>query len=439
MKSKNINEVLDDQNNILSKILADAVRLDKSIYGMLSTATKLATFFDGYYPVVSFSEDGDKSLLPEEEIALPSTPSPTMVRAAVAVNGERFVLDHNAEPPADKMVMLMEIEPKFKSSWEMTRRFPSGKNSGSEYDLSLATFALQTGWTWQETVNLLIAFRRKHDLKPKTVNENDPLSPLREQYYLNVLTKAGETSNGEQTKSTAKEKIEKFEEAAEAAKELPEEQKTAVLTNHLSDMLKIPIKRLICYDGSDPQFCLETDTRQIMLGGANNVLEQRLFRNHLGKVRLVPPNFNKDRWCIIARALMDAAVVESMGEDFSDNGTVKFWIMSYLQAKAPLYDRHEAYANDRPFVQDRKCFILTTSLRSFLRCFQGESVTPKVLAVMMRQYGFTPHYDIAFKVGISQEGGKDRLTKLAVYSLSIDNELIQPFIDLDLMKAAERE
>jgi hypothetical protein len=35
---------------------------------MLSTATKLASFFDGYYPVVSFSEDGDKSLLPEEEI-----------------------------------------------------------------------------------------------------------------------------------------------------------------------------------------------------------------------------------------------------------------------------------------------------------------------------------------------------------------------------------
>jgi len=35
---------------------------------MISTATKLATFFDGYYPIVSFSEDGDKSLLPEEEI-----------------------------------------------------------------------------------------------------------------------------------------------------------------------------------------------------------------------------------------------------------------------------------------------------------------------------------------------------------------------------------
>jgi len=68
LKSKNINEVLNEPYNALSKILADALHFDKSVYGMLSTATKLATFFDGYYPVVSFSEDGDKSLLPEEEI-----------------------------------------------------------------------------------------------------------------------------------------------------------------------------------------------------------------------------------------------------------------------------------------------------------------------------------------------------------------------------------
>jgi len=48
--------------------MEDALNFDKSVYGMISTATKLATFFDGYYPIVSFSEDGDKSLLSEEEI-----------------------------------------------------------------------------------------------------------------------------------------------------------------------------------------------------------------------------------------------------------------------------------------------------------------------------------------------------------------------------------
>lgn len=68
IKSKNINEVISDPYNALHKILVEALRIDKSVYGMISTATKLTTFFDGYYPVVSFSEDGDKTLLSEEEI-----------------------------------------------------------------------------------------------------------------------------------------------------------------------------------------------------------------------------------------------------------------------------------------------------------------------------------------------------------------------------------
>ncbi|HBB04016.1 TPA: hypothetical protein DCZ39_03920 [Patescibacteria group bacterium] len=48
--------------------MVDALYFDKFIYGMMSSGTKIASFFDGYYPTVSFSEDGDKSLLPETEM-----------------------------------------------------------------------------------------------------------------------------------------------------------------------------------------------------------------------------------------------------------------------------------------------------------------------------------------------------------------------------------
>jgi hypothetical protein len=78
----------------------------------------------------------------------------------------------------------------FKASWEMKRKFSSGKESGSEYDLSLAAFALQAEWSWQETVNLLIAFRRTNGLKPKTVIEGDPTAPLRGGYYSRTLSMA---------------------------------------------------------------------------------------------------------------------------------------------------------------------------------------------------------------------------------------------------------
>ncbi|EKD25366.1 MAG: hypothetical protein ACD_80C00079G0009 [uncultured bacterium (gcode 4)] len=68
LKTKNIDEVISDSWNSFYKILVDALYFDKFIYGMMSSGTKIASFFDGYYPTVSFSEDGDKSLLPETEM-----------------------------------------------------------------------------------------------------------------------------------------------------------------------------------------------------------------------------------------------------------------------------------------------------------------------------------------------------------------------------------
>lgn len=67
-KKKDINEVINDGHNVFHAIMVDALKFDRSIYGMISTGTKMATFFDGYYPVVSFSEDGEKRLLSEEDI-----------------------------------------------------------------------------------------------------------------------------------------------------------------------------------------------------------------------------------------------------------------------------------------------------------------------------------------------------------------------------------
>jgi len=68
IKDKEISSVVKDQYTVFRKIMVDALHFDKSVYGMVSISTKLATFFDGYYPIVSFSEDGEKTLLSEDEI-----------------------------------------------------------------------------------------------------------------------------------------------------------------------------------------------------------------------------------------------------------------------------------------------------------------------------------------------------------------------------------
>src|SRR5687768_6678909 len=77
-----------------------------------------------------------------------------------------FTLDPTASPPLEKFSLLASMETKFFDSWEH-RRPDFQDQSASGYDLSLASYALRGGWTWQETVDLLIAHRRKHgeDLK----------------------------------------------------------------------------------------------------------------------------------------------------------------------------------------------------------------------------------------------------------------------------------
>jgi hypothetical protein len=68
IRTQNINELLMDTQSDVHKIFVDAFNFDKLIYGMVGSGTKMASFFDSPYPIVSFSEDFDKSLIPEGDI-----------------------------------------------------------------------------------------------------------------------------------------------------------------------------------------------------------------------------------------------------------------------------------------------------------------------------------------------------------------------------------
>ncbi|MEI6671798.1 MAG: hypothetical protein WCL02_00040 [bacterium] len=57
-----------DTQGDLHKIFEDAFYFDKLIYDMVGSGTKMASFFDSPYPIVSFSEDFDKSLVPAGDI-----------------------------------------------------------------------------------------------------------------------------------------------------------------------------------------------------------------------------------------------------------------------------------------------------------------------------------------------------------------------------------
>ena len=60
---QNINDLLSDQYSSFYQLFLESLDLDKHMYGMISSGTKLAAFFDTYYPVVSFCEDFDKNTI----------------------------------------------------------------------------------------------------------------------------------------------------------------------------------------------------------------------------------------------------------------------------------------------------------------------------------------------------------------------------------------
>ena len=98
-----------------------------------------------------------------------------------------LVLDPEAEPSFTRMETLLKLEPKFRATWEK-RRPDLNDQSASAYDMALANFAVRAKWPDQEVANLLIAFRREHDLEPK----------LRENYYAVTIGKAHEPMEKQQ-------------------------------------------------------------------------------------------------------------------------------------------------------------------------------------------------------------------------------------------------
>lgn len=76
---------------------------------------------------------------------------------AEPVSIDELTLDPDAVPPADKLDLLIRNRD-FKKTWDHKRE---DLPSPSDYDASLAGFAVRKGWSDGEIANLIIAFRRR--------------------------------------------------------------------------------------------------------------------------------------------------------------------------------------------------------------------------------------------------------------------------------------
>lgn len=57
---------------------------------------------------------------------------------------------------------------------------------------------------------------------------------------------------------------------------------------------------------------------------------------------------------------------------------------------------------------------------------------------MLQKYGFDLDNTIGFKIGINKDNPTGGMTKLAIYTISVEDDLIKPFVDFEMLEASQK-
>ena len=316
-------------------------------------------------------------LIPEEFQT--STPPPGRTgqrkqvqnRRAVGGNGGNdgnggLAMDPEAVPPLLKLEALQKANPKFRKSWEQDRK-DMADQSPSAYDMSLATMAIQAGWSDQEVVNLIICWRRKHDHDLK----------LRENYYGMTLDKAKEPIEIAQAE----------EQLTEALTQPPEDQ-PEVLKDTLETLFRVDIIRIVRYAGDPPIYYMYTKQGDITLGEIHKITSQISFRNMVATITGVwITAVSKKAWDQRVQALLLACEEIDVGDASHPAQETNAWLAEYLLEKPPREEDEweKAAEAKQPFILHGKVHIFSDDFRKWLDLNISEQITSHALGRRLRQ------------------------------------------------------
>lgn len=291
--------------------------------------------------------------------------SPSLATTGLSgATGATLVLDPNANPPFEAWEALREAEPRAAASYTR-QRTDLADQSASSYDLSLATFAVNAGWTDQEVCNLLIASRRKH---------GDDLKIDREDYYPRTIARARTKTQYTSTDVTA-------------VSTLTATESQAVVAN----ILDLQITRLTKFMADPPVYSMALvhngEEREVTLGSVEGILSQRTFRNRVASsVNRIVPKQSEKEWEKTAQALLNILVEESLPES-TPGEMAKAWVEEYLTETRPSEDFEEAAMMARPFVKDGSTYVVLRGMVQWLRISRGEKTNNRELARFLNQAG----------------------------------------------------
>ena len=353
-----------------------------------------------------------------------------VVAPSGVVQGAKFKLDPMAEPPQDKLEAMIEFDPVFLASWEHRRKDFKKGESASEYDLSLASLATAAAWEDQEIVDLLIAFRRNHDLPTKLV----------EKYYERTLRTASNATKDQQVFDELEEIICSGALTHGDPAKTPEENKANMVLAiaKAKELLQKAfngtiVKRIVQFNIDPFEYKLETDKTCIHLGTVQNLIDQSYFRRKFADAtRIYLHKMKESKWQVIAQAMLDICEEESAGDDTSSKGQIRHWFREFLMQYDPLYDPTEAMISRRPFYMKDSLYFFGPDLRKYIARFWSEVINPKIMGIMLKNYGFMP-----LPMNIKKPDGK--YASRSVWKIEIAKDKIaQEFVNRELLNNANR-
>jgi len=273
---------------------------------------------------------------------------------------------------------------KFRDTWDRKRKDFSDQ-SGSIYDMSLASQAAQIGWTDQEIAALIVAFRRKHKL--------DVSKALRQDYIARTIGNARD----KQARESTAEVMEDVHAALEAAKTSGDQEEQDAAHRHAMDLISaqlgLEITRVLRYASDPPTFYLVTVTQQrVNLGNVDGILVYQKFRSSVYETlgHLVP-RFKPDQWDALCVLITRVWEEQDIGYEATSSGEVDGWLTRFLESMPATTELMEAIEAEFPFsTADGRIHIFLPSFRKFLWQAYGERVTAKAIGARLKSFGAEP-------------------------------------------------
>ena len=285
--------------------------------------------------------------------------------AAVSVSG--LVVNASAEPPFERYEALRNNDDKFRLSCDRKRR-GMGDNSASGYDMSLAAIAVYAGWTDQEICDLMIAMRRR---------AGEDMKLNRPEYYARTITKA-RTSVAQ---NTALESL--------ATTNAEDEDARKKVCDALGGL---EIQRIVRYATSDGgTYYIVAKGQHVPIGGIDQLMNQRTFLNRVADVTgFVRSPIKAFLWWQLAQLIRDMAEDEDFGEEGSESGLMRTWLMEYLDGSRPSSDRDTSVAAKAPFIENGEVYVCLSKVADYVEYLVREKRTRTRLRVSMRTIGAKP-------------------------------------------------